>query len=378
MRSVPAAALVLSPREWATRLHRHAADHGGIRVSARVLRAEDALTEPYDVLVIDDITSFFSRRLVEAVHRQGRRVLGVFDEEDAKEARGRLLSAGVDGIIEAGALSDEFVRRIAETADGVMVRHVVAPAHSRPDVRVIVVGGPYGGTGSTEVAIGLARALVGRVRVALVDADDAAPSVAQRLGLPVTPNLRTAVDSVRRDEDLDGRIQQVGDLGIVPGIPSPRDWHELRSEDVLEMFDVMAGVVDVIVVDIASGIEDGPGVGRFRLARAMLARADVLVGVGVPTPVGTTRLVDWLAGTRTINGTAPVHLVMNRTPAGRFVKGQVAEELQRVFAPANLVFLPTDRRVEFASWQGAAVAGGPFVRAVESLARHIAREPVPV
>ncbi|MEX0657860.1 MAG: hypothetical protein WD080_01885, partial [Egibacteraceae bacterium] len=81
MTGEPEIALAASPRDWAQRLHRHLADHGGARVRATVLHPHDALAETYAVLVVDDTTSFLSHRLLDELRRTGRRVLGVYDPD---------------------------------------------------------------------------------------------------------------------------------------------------------------------------------------------------------------------------------------------------------------------------------------------------------
>ncbi len=73
----------------ADRVHRFLSDHGGARVRAQVLTPEDALAEDYQVLIIDDICSFLTPRLVAEVQRQGRLVLGVFDPSDPPDAKER-------------------------------------------------------------------------------------------------------------------------------------------------------------------------------------------------------------------------------------------------------------------------------------------------
>ena len=102
-------ALAVSAREWPDRIHRFLSDHGGARVRAQVLTPEDALAEEYQVLIIDDISSFLTPRLVAEVQRQGRLVLGVFDPSDSPDAKERLRECGVDQVLEADASADEFV-----------------------------------------------------------------------------------------------------------------------------------------------------------------------------------------------------------------------------------------------------------------------------
>jgi hypothetical protein len=93
----PVIAIAASPRDWANRLHHHVVDHGGVRVRATVLHPADALDQSFDVLVVDDTTSFLTRPLVTALHDQGRCVLGVY--EDLRGER-HLVDLGVDQAVE--------------------------------------------------------------------------------------------------------------------------------------------------------------------------------------------------------------------------------------------------------------------------------------
>ena len=214
-------ALVASPRQWAQRLHRFVADHGGARVRTTILHADDALQERYDVLVVDDTTSFLTRRLVAQVRERGRRVLGVFDPEDPR-GKSELRDLRVDDVIERDASPREFLVAIA----GLLVdapAATPAPAVPRPAAHradepgsarrlgpaaergaaarcVLAVGGPSGGPGATEVAVHLAAALATIRPCVLVDADDCAPSVAQRLNLPPYPNVVAAVEAVQHHD----------------------------------------------------------------------------------------------------------------------------------------------------------------------------------
>ncbi len=367
MTAEPSVALVLSPREWATRLHRHAADHGGVHVKARILRAEEATAGGFDVLIVDDTTSFLSPRLVEQVHSNGSRLLGVFDEADFPEGRQRLIDLGVDEVIDASASSEDLVRVVAtmqppDTDEPMSMQ----PTTELSKGRLVVVGGPFGGTGSTEVAVGLAasRSSLG-ARTLLVDADDVAPSIAQRLGLPLVPNLRTAVDQSRNG--VRPSVDSSRGFDVVCGIPNARDWLELRPEDVSGAIRDLSTSTEVVIVNVSAGIERLPGDGRFRLARRLISDADVVVGVGLPTPTGVTRLLEWVAEVRAINAHARFVLIVNRVPTGAFVKSEVAQEITRVFEPERIEFVPEDRRVRRAAWDGDLVRRGPFVRAVESV-----------
>ena len=197
--SVVEVALAISAREWPDRIHRFLADHGGARVRAQVLTPDDAVAEDYQVLIIDDISSFLTPRLVAEIQRKRRQVLGVFDPADSPDAKESLQDCGVDQVIAADATADEFVVALRAMA-------ILGPEHdsfeneseeARPGrPQVWVVGAPPGGCGATEVSISLAAQFARYGSVALVDLDDVAPAVAQRLGLALIPNLRSAIDVI--------------------------------------------------------------------------------------------------------------------------------------------------------------------------------------
>src|SRR5207249_9059830 len=120
-----------------------------------------ALEESFDVLVAEDITSFLSPRFVRELKEQGRAVLGVFDP-DEPTGKQRLVDAGVDDVVECGAPSEEFVRRVTTlmslraavldplapaTATGqpaALLGHLMAEAGEARN-GIVAVGGPPGG-----------------------------------------------------------------------------------------------------------------------------------------------------------------------------------------------------------------------------------------
>jgi MinD-like ATPase involved in chromosome partitioning or flagellar assembly len=238
-----------------------------------------------------------------------------------------------------------------------------------------VVGAASGGCGATEVAIGLAAAAAGRGEGAvLVDADDVRASVAQRLGLPVWPNIRAAVDAFHEaPERLPWTLtpHPAGGFEVLCGLSNPADWSMLRPAEVVGVCRDLAALRHHVVVNVGPGVEDLGWLGepeRFGVTRALLAEADVLVGVSVPTPVGVARLLAWISEVRSLTDGRPAHLVLNRAPAGRFRRAEVEEELRRAGSPASVTFLPEDPRVGTAAWEGRLPEPGPFRRAVASLA----------
>lgn len=373
--------VVVSPRLWAEKLHRFTVDHGGARVRARVLRAEDAINEDYQVLIVDDVTSFLNLRLVQQVQSSGRRVIGVFDSQDSEAGRRRLLELGVDEVIDAAASPDEFlkvisaldvafVERIAEVMDR---EEVGIPAEDHGGRgSLIVVAGASGGVGSTETALEVARQVNLETRSVLLDADNVSPTLTQRLGLAVHPNLRTAVDALlHRPDRLDSTLLESPYVSLVGGLSNPKDWVEVRDGDVVELcreFNVQGAEV---VANIDTHVEDLSyygGIGRYSLARELLAAADHVVLVGVGTPVGIARLLDWIAEARPIMSGVPVHIVINRASKSLYERGEIKQEITRTFAPHSLSYVPEDRRVQEAAWAGECVNAGPFTKALASLA----------
>lgn len=387
----PEVAIVVSPRQWAERLHRFVADHGGARVRARVLDGREAVDERYQVLVAEDLTSFLTPRLVGELHRTGRRVLGVFDEAEPW-GRQRLLELGVDEAVPADVGPEALLRSIKALAieassdldtelrelDGVAGDELLEVPGRVPAGRVIAVTGPPGGVGRTEVAAGLASAFAADgSAAALVDADDVAPSVAQRFALALHPNLRAATDVLEHwNGQLADCLQPVAGTGVevLVGLTSGRDSSELRPASVIDVLRELARERREVIVDLGCRLEEVEALvashSRYALHRMVVAEADLVIVVGAPTPVGLARLLEWLASVRALTS-APVAVAFNRVPAGAFRQAELEEELHRSFVPDRLTFLPEDRRVRDGAWAGEVVRRGPFARAVRGFAADL-------
>jgi hypothetical protein len=399
----PEVVLAASPRDWAQRLVRHVADHGGARVRATVLHPTDALAEACHVFVADDTTTFLSARLVEDLHRAGRLVLGVHDPEDPR-GKGDLLELGVDEVIPRNASAAQFLTAVGALAartvhsastevDGQfaqLVAHldgsaahvpaaaVQAPGSAEPPGghggRVVVVSGTSGGVGTTEVALAVAVTCAQRgERTVLVDADAVHACLAQRLGAAVYPNLRAAVDAVEGRAGSIGAVLQAvpgTHVALLPGLASGRAWSEVRPVEAVAVVDALRSVADRVVVDAGPAVEDlptGAGPPRYGVARQLIGVADTIVGVAPPTPVGVARLLGWAAEVQSLAPATPIHVALNPTPASLYKRGQVTGEITRSFPAARLWYLPRDSRVDVAAWDGTVVAAGPFTRAVAAL-----------
>jgi MinD-like ATPase involved in chromosome partitioning or flagellar assembly len=384
--SEPEVALVFSPDRWVEDLHRYCVDHGGARIRCIVMEPDVALEEDYGVLVVSHRWPGLTAGFVDAVHARGRRVLGVVDPAEPAAIR-HLELVRVDHVVTSDAGPADLVAAVVAIAPDASARRAPsAPSAGAPepdrrrDRGCVVVGGPAGG-GRTEVAIELARRFAANGGGSLlVDADDVAPAVATRLALPIEPNLRSAIDAVEYGMGgLSTTVSRVAGhtFAVLSGLPNVAAWSQLRPNEVLDVVHAVAGAHDRVVVDIASSLEDTAtgGRGRFAVGRALVERADALVGVGAASPVGVVRLLAWAVDARTLNPAAPVHLVVSRAPTDRFRCGEIEEEIARTFPAVTVTFAPTDRRVERAGWEGDLVAAGPFTRSLAPLAAALAPLP---
>ena len=367
----PEIALVFSADPWVEVLHRHCSDHGGARLRQLLVDPELALDEEYTTLVTGHRWPALTPALVEALHRHGRTVLGVWDRAEP-DSHALLVAVGVDGLVASDASPREIVEAITALprADEPRPTSIDGPVEARGGRR-IVVGGPTG-AGSTEIAIGLAYALhePGR-RSVLVDVDDAAPGVAPRLGLPLEPNICTAVDAVEyHTGSLPDAVTRRSDFDVVSGFPAPSGWTRLRPPEVLRVVHALARDYGSIVLDVAApaGYERSSGEGPQALARAVMSDADALVGVAAATPVGVARFVAWLADVLPHARDVELHVVVNCAPASAYRRGEIRSEILACVVPRTLVFVPADRRVDDAAWSGAVVRKGPFARGVREVA----------
>ena len=245
-----------------------------------------------------------------------------------------------------------------------------------------MVAGASGGVGTTEIAIGLSTLFARRgERPVLVDADDVGPSVSQRLGLGVHPNLRTAIDVVHnRSGDLTDALMKVPseDVEVLGGLANRRDWFELRPADVSETVLELARIRDLVIINVSSRLEDLPAIGgpaRYGVARSMLALADVVVLVAGPTPIGVTRVLEWIAEAQPLIEATPLVVAFNSYNGGAFKAAEMDAELRHVYQPRSVVFIPHDKSLAHATWQGDPPGRGPFVKALDDLLVSVAPSP---
>lgn len=398
----PAVAVGSSQRPWVAELMSYAQDHAGVRVVGTILSSREAIEHDYEVLLIDDTTSYLTKRLIDRVQMMRRIVIGVYESTRGEVGRSKLLDIGVDAVIDAEASPKEFLARIRSITDQRLVDRDFAQiaggeddaaeieeAGSLPDVAVnganesprrslTIVSGS---NGATEIAVGIATQMGRRgLPVVLVDLDTLEPSIAQRLGAPMSPNVLSAIESLRFSGEIKQAVttHELG-FGVLAGLPSPREWEACGSDDAADLVGVVAESNTHVIVKVNRYLEDvspfGVGAGRFGVARRSVADADQMVVVGDPSPTGVTAVLAWIGEARGLSG-EPVHVVMNHCGRSMYQQGEIKEEIGRTFRSASVTFVPEDSRVRKAAWQGEPPPPGRFTKALDSIVDKIVGAPI--
>lgn len=357
----PELALAASAREWPDRVHRFLLDHGGGRVRSRVMGAEQTLASEFEVLLIDDICSFLTPRLIRRLRDQGREVIGVFSPEDGPDAKRRLLECGITDVIEGDATPEEFLQIVRSTLAHRGPVSVVKEILPSTGFRVGVLSAATG-SGCTEVAVALAGHLAKTEDVVLLDFDQSHPGVSQRLDLPLHPNLRTAVDLAHHDvSKLDEALQAVGDIRVVGGLAVPAHSGSLPVIELTGLLEDLGATYPMLVIDL--GEAQG----------AVSVKTDTRVVVAEASPVGLTRLVRAVEHETSTHG-PDVLAVVSRVPRGGHRSDDIRAELASALPEISTVILPEDRRISQAAWSGELELRGPFARGVGRIAHLIAEE----
>ncbi len=229
---------------------------------------------------------------------------------------------------------------------------------------VVVVWGPEGSPGRTTTAIAIASelALAGN-RVALVDADTHAPSIAPSLGLlDEAPGIAAAARLARTDRlsvDEFDRIAQIvrtagSEFRVLTGLAGPKRWPELTATAMSNVLTACRDWVDVCVVDIAASLESDEEISsdmfaprRNAAALTALAAADRVVVVGAGDTVGMTRLLRGYPELVELVEPDRITVVMNKvrsTAMGLAPELQLAQTLRRFGGIESNAFLPFDQR----------------------------------
>ncbi len=308
-----------------------------------------------DVLVLDVDPRTLTARLVSTCDARGVRIAPLCDTDAGRALAARFgLAVPLPPDIDGWALAEALRAPAA----------VPARAPERPAGGVIAVWGAHGAPGRTTLAIEMAAELCrdGR-RVALVDADAHAPSVALALGLADEgPGFAAACRQAELGALDAAELERIGlevrcaggAMRVLTGINRPGRWPELSAARVTAVLAAARSWADTTVVDVAASLErdeeivsdlDGPR--RNAATLAALRAADRVVAVCAADPVGVARFLRGHAELRSVVGATPVSVVVNRLRAGTLgidARGQVRRTLERFAGVAEVSFLPLDPR----------------------------------
>ena len=228
--------------------------------------------------------------------------------------------------------------------------------------RVVALWGAPGSPGTTSLALNIAaEAQAGGIgRVCVVDADSWSPAVTAFWGIvSETPALAAAARLAEQGSWTETEFARLAELRasgvwVLGGLTALERWPELSSARIQQ---VLAGIrqwCDLVVVDVGSrldaaedAIRDPLAPQRSACARAVVAEADLVLGVGAGDPVSLARLVrawpDWAA----LVG-SEMRLVVNRLRArtlGVQPHAQVQQLCERFLGVRPMALLPEDQRV---------------------------------
>jgi MinD-like ATPase involved in chromosome partitioning or flagellar assembly len=183
----------------------------------------------------------------------------------------------------------------------------IRPRKSKPtkvvlatEAKVFTIWGPLGSTGKSTLALNLAYefALLGQ-RTILLDLDTYAPSLNQLLPVQEsTSGLAGAARLIRQGrftpEELDrlsisikhGRIR----FHLLPGLPNSNRWPELTPETVQQLLAVCNLNFDVVVIDVASNLEDALTMPESPTTRNAVTRTAIKLSTKVITVITPTQV----------------------------------------------------------------------------------------
>lgn len=326
----------------------------GHRVAVRAARASELVQRlehvTVDAVLVASDPPHLDADLVRACDAAGVRIVAVVDDA-AQAGAARAL----------GVASVRFADGFQAIEWAIVASH--ADREQRPRGRILAAWGPAGAPGRTTAAIGLATELAARgQRVALVDADSHAASIAPALGLlDEAPGFAAAARLVRTGSltvDELGRVAQtlqttVGDVHVLTGITRAERWPELAADRVAGVLEACRDWVDWTVVDVASSLErdeeistDVFGPRRNAATIAALRAADRVLAVAGGDPVGMMRLLRAYPDLVDVVPSDRVGVVVNKvrtSGAGLAPESSVAQTLQRFGGIVPVAQWPLDQ-----------------------------------
>lgn len=375
-------ALAATDRPWADRAVEWITAHAeGVRLRGHyVVGSEAALVDQYDCLVVDADSTLADPVVIGKLHRRGTAVVGVC-QAGLSHTRDRLKQAGCDAVVEeeagAAALLEAVTaaarsRRAGGDLDAELEEVLEAglvPAGQAGGWCLTVVTGAVEDLTAVEVAVEVAAALAARPEpTVLVDLDLTHPVLAQRLQVPVVPNVLSAIEAMRGADRPVGELLATpagGGFQVLAGVDHPHYWAALDAGAAGDLLAVLGQPGRQVVAVVGSALEE-VGAGRNGVARRTLAAADRVVVTAPGHPLGVRCLSQWAVEATEVADLARVFVAL--TGAGAQEVTELEPEIRRLWQPAGICGLPEDRRLRQAVWACQLARRSRWTRAVAGLA----------
>lgn len=349
----------------------------GLVVVRRCLDVAALLTAAADGVARAVVLSADLRQLngdaVARLHASDIAVIGLVAPGDMAGEQ-RLQQLGVANVVHSDATADVVTaavldaivhcdedRPVSESDRAVVPDPVDAVAGPTGTGRVVAVWGPTGAPGRSTVSVNLAAELVDLGHsVMLVDADSYGGVLGQLLGVPedapgVAGACRQATAGTLEVAGLAAiALEVIPALRLLPGISRPERWLELRPDALTTVIALARSLASFIVVDCGFCLEpddplapDAPVPHRNSATVAVLAAADLVVGVAAADPIGLARYVRAVPRCLALAGNAPLITVANRLRRDVVGPGeprrQVVAALDRYADLTDVHVVPDDR-----------------------------------
>lgn len=385
-------------------------------VSVEELRARLGGGRPTSAVMVDANQPGLDRDLIEAGRRAGCAVIVVEERRPRRDWATLGAHAVLAGTLEPDQLLDALHSHAnmvssAQLADSAETEEAAGAA---PDLdldldghgpstgaTVVTLCGP-GGTGTSSLAMALAQGLAGPGRPAVVLAD-----LARRADLAVLHDAKDVVPSVQElveahrsrhlsPAEVTSLTFDVAERGyhLLLGLRRPSAWASLRPRAFEAAFTSLQRAYGTVVCDVEADLEserDGGSLDveeRNVMARTSVARADVVLAVGLPGVKGMhslLRVAGDLAGAG-VPG-ARVVPVLNRSPRGRRARAELAAAWGALAGAhthggqtASPIFVP-ERRLDEVGGHASRLPGAlvePLVAAVAAVVARSGRRSVPL